>query len=105
MAKETTKKFRLPAQGKPKPKVKKTSARELGKAANTQFKKGYADKDKKTISILESGGTKHTAKEEAQLQERLRRKNIPDRGDDQLLIDKRNKIEARKRKLARITGV
>ena len=105
MAKETTKKFRLPAQGKPKPKVKKTSTKELGSIANKQFKQGYAEKDKKTIPILGPGSTKQTAKEEALLQEKLRKKNIPDRGDDNVLIKERNKMDPRKRKLARITGV
>jgi hypothetical protein len=49
MTKETTKKYRLPALGKPKPKANKTSARNIGKAANEQFKQGYAEKDKKLV--------------------------------------------------------
>ena len=39
--KDSGKKVTLPAIGKPKTKPKKTSAKDLGKVANSQFKQGY----------------------------------------------------------------
>ena len=62
--KDSGKKTVLPAIGKPKPKPKKTSVRDIGKTANSQFKQGYADKDKKLIGPTPEGKYV-TAKEDA----------------------------------------
>lgn len=105
MAKETTKKFKLPAQGKSKPKPKKTSAKDLGKAANKQFKQGYKDKDKASIPLYENNGSKVTAKAEASTQVETRRKGVEDRLSEKFMKERNNNIERRKRKVARITGV
>jgi hypothetical protein len=105
MAKETTKKFRLPAQGKPKPKVKKTSAKELGKTANEQFKAGTRDKDKATIPLYNNNGIKNTAKQEASITAETRRRGVSDSDSEKFMKERKNKVESRKRKIARITGV
>lgn len=105
MAKETKKKFKLPAQGKPKPKAKKTSARDLGKTANKQFKQGYKDKDKASIPLYENNGAKVTAKAEAATQVETRRRGVEDRLSEKFMKERSNNVERRKRKVARITGV
>lgn len=105
MAKEVKKKVTLPALGKPKPKPKKTSARDLGKVANSQFKQGYKDKDKASIPLYENNGVKVTAKEEAKTQVETRRRGVEDRSSEKFMKERNNNIERRKRKVARITGV
>jgi hypothetical protein len=97
------KKFKLPAIGKPKPKPKKTSARDLGKAANKQFKAGTRDKD--TIPLYENNGVKVSAKDEATVQAETRRRGVSDSDSEKFMKERRNKVEVRKRKVARITGV
>lgn len=103
--KETKKKYTLPAIGKPKPKPKKTSVRDLGRTANNQFKQGYKDKDKRSISLYEEGGAKITAKEEAQITAETRRKGVSDMNSAKFMKERKNNVESRKRKIARITGV
>jgi hypothetical protein len=89
MAKETKKKVRLPALGKPKPKAKKTSARDLGKTANEQFKAGEKDKGKVTFE------PNRTDKEAAVLISKMKKPKW----------SSKSREEHSKRRLARITGV
>lgn len=91
MTKETTKKFRLPAQGKPKPRPKKTSVKALGEVANKQFKAG--DKDKKKLTFNPGSTDKQAAEILAGHIKAGKKTKATD------------KEEKAMRRLARITGV
>ncbi len=101
-------KFTLPAIGKPKPKTKKTSASELGKVANKQFKQGSEDKNKKTV--LSPFKTKETAKQSAERDISAKKNGkATDKAleevDTKVYKNSKKDIESRKRRIARITGV
>lgn len=107
--KESGKKVTLPAIGKPKPKPKKTSARDLGKVANKQFKQGARDANKKVVDSPFASVGKETAKQSAQRERDARKAGVSDKSleevDSRFFSNPKKMIESRKRKMARITGV
>jgi hypothetical protein len=102
MAKETTKKFRLPAQGKPKPKPKKTSARDLGKVAKDYM----SDKDDNTLLKSKMSEAKKMYKTVVDFDKAI--VNTPSslyKGKDKFSKDMKSSVSKAAKKQSKRTGV